>query len=96
MEHVEAIGSADITKIGVGVIIALVVIGVLLSMIITAVIGRVIILVVVIVLGIFVWQQRTSIKDNINAHKCDLSTTFFGIHLDAPDDVKRACNSATG
>jgi protein-S-isoprenylcysteine O-methyltransferase Ste14 len=91
-----AIGSADITKIGVGVIIALVVIGGLLSLLITAIIGRVIILVVVVALGIFVWQQRTSIQDSINAHKCDLSATFFGIHLDAPASVKQACNSPTG
>lgn len=96
MGPVQAINAGDITKIGIGVIVALVVIGVLLSLIITAIVGRIIILVVVVVLGIFVWQQRTSVQDSVNKHKCDLSATFFGIHLDAPDDVKRVCRSATG
>ena len=93
MTEVAALNAGDITKIGVGVIIALVVIGFLLSLVITAIIGRIIILVVVVVLGIFVWQQRSSIEDKVSKHKCDLSATFFGIHLDAPSDVKSYCKS---
>jgi hypothetical protein len=91
MSSVEALNASDITKVGVLVIIALVVIGALLSIIITAVIGRVIILVLVVVAGVLVWQQRTHIKDEINSKNCNLHATFFGIHLDAPDSVKRAC-----
>ena len=52
-------------------------------------------MVVVIVLGILVWQQRTSVQDEFDKHKCDLSATFFGIHLDAPDSVKQACAQHT-
>jgi protein-S-isoprenylcysteine O-methyltransferase Ste14 len=89
---VEALSSGDITKVGVIIIVALVLIGLLLSIVITALVGRIIILVVVVVAAIFVWQQRTHVRDQINAHKCDLNATFFGIHLDAPDSVKRACN----
>jgi protein-S-isoprenylcysteine O-methyltransferase Ste14 len=94
MATVEALDAGDITKVGVIVIVALVVIGALLSLVITALIGRLIILVIVLVLGIFVWQQRTHVKDQINSHKCDLNATFFGIHLDAPDSVRAACNKA--
>jgi|tagenome__1003787_1003787.scaffolds.fasta_scaffold15918115_1 protein-S-isoprenylcysteine O-methyltransferase Ste14 len=89
MSSVEALNANDITKVGVIVIVALVVVGALLSIVITAIVGRLIILAVVIVAGVFVWQQRTHVKDQIN--DCKLSVTFFGVHLDAPDSVKRAC-----
>ena len=86
---VQALDSDSIGKIGVGIIVALVVLGLLLSLIITAVIGRVIILVVVIGLGVLVWQQRSSLQDKID--KCELNATFFGVHVSAPDDVVKAC-----
>jgi protein-S-isoprenylcysteine O-methyltransferase Ste14 len=89
MSSVQALNSNDITKVGVIVIVALFVIGLLLSMVITAVVGRIIILVAVVVLAIFVWQQRTHIKDQFD--KCKLQATFFGIHLDAPDSVVKNC-----
>ncbi len=95
MNTVDALNAGDITKVGVAVIIALVVIGALLSLVITALIGRLIILAVVIVAAVFVWQQRGHVQDQINAHKCDLNATFFGIHLDAPDSVKQACKAHT-
>ena len=88
-----ALQSGDITKIGIGVIIALVVVGFVLSLIITAVVGRIIILVAVVALGAWVWQQRTSLKDDID--KCHLSTTFFGIHVSAPDSVIKHCQAIT-
>jgi hypothetical protein len=87
---VEALDAGDITKIGVGVIIALVVIGILLSLVITAIVGRIIILVVVVVLAVWVWQQRSSIEDKIGKHQCSL--TFFGMHLDPPDSLNKYCN----
>ena len=93
MSSVEALNANDITKVGVIVIIALVVVGVLLSLLITAVIGRLVILAVVVVAGVFVWQQRTHIKDEINSNKCNLQATFFGIHLDVPDSVRQACEN---
>ena len=86
-----ALQSDNITKIGIGIIVGLVVLGFLLSLIVTAVVGRVVILAVVVVAGVFVWQQRTHIRDKINRHDCSLSATFFGIHVDAPDDVVKAC-----
>jgi Na+/proline symporter len=95
MATVEALNAGDITKVGVIAIIALVVIGVLLSLVITAVIGRLVVAVIVIVLAIFVWQQRGHVKDSFDKHKCDLNATFFGIHLDAPNSVKQACKSNT-
>jgi hypothetical protein len=62
-------------------------------MVITAIVGRVIILAIVVGLGIWVWQQRGHVKDEINSHKCNLNATFFGFHLDAPDSVKQACHT---
>ena len=93
MAAVEALNVQDITKVGVIVIVALVVIGALLSIVITALIGRIIILVVVVVLAVLVWQQRGHVKDQVNSHKCDLNATFFGVHLDAPDSVRQACQA---
>ncbi|MDT4938591.1 MAG: hypothetical protein QOG80_2262 [Pseudonocardiales bacterium] len=86
-----ALDSTQIGKIGIGVIIALVVVGVLLSLLVTAVVGRIIIAIVVIVLGAVVWQQRASIQDKINKHDCKLSGSFFGFTVKAPADVVRAC-----
>jgi protein-S-isoprenylcysteine O-methyltransferase Ste14 len=88
-----ALNVQDITKVGVIVIVALVLIGIVLSFVITALVGRLIIALVVIVLAVLVWQQRTHVKDQLNTHKCDLKATFFGIHLDAPDSVQRACKA---
>jgi len=89
MTSVTALDSSQITKIGIGLIIALVVVGVLLSLIITAIVGRVIILVVVVALGVLVWQQRTVIEDHVK--KCQLDMTFLGFHVNAPKDVVQAC-----
>lgn len=89
MAYVGALDSGNITKIGVIVIIALVVVGALLSIVLTALVARVIILVVVVGLAILVWQQRTHIKDQIDS--CHLGATFFGIHVSAPQSVKDAC-----
>jgi protein-S-isoprenylcysteine O-methyltransferase Ste14 len=94
MSSVEALSSGDITKVGVIVIVALVVIGVLLSLLITAVIARIIIVIVVVALSVVVWQQRTHIKDKFD--KCDTRATFFGVHLDAPQSIKDKCRRLHG
>jgi protein-S-isoprenylcysteine O-methyltransferase Ste14 len=93
MDRVSALDANNITKIGVGVIIALVVLGVLISMLVTALIVRVVVVAVVVLLAVWVWQQRTSIQHKISKEKCDLSATFFGLHLDAPSDVRAYCRS---
>ena len=46
--------------------------------------------VVVVVLAVFVWQQRTSIEHHIAHHNCNFS--FFGMHLSPPDHLKRVCD----
>ena len=86
-----ALNSDNITKIGIVIIIALVVIGALLSIVLTALVARIIILVVVIGLAVLVWQQRTHIKDQVD--KCKLNATFFGVHISAPDSVQQHCRS---
>jgi protein-S-isoprenylcysteine O-methyltransferase Ste14 len=84
-----ALESNQITKIGVIVIVALVVIGLVLGMVVTAIVGRLLILVVVVVLSVLVWQQRTSLKNKID--DCKLNATFFGVHVSAPNDVVQSC-----
>lgn len=91
MSSVEALSSDDITKVGVIVIVALVVIGALLSFVITAVVGRIIILVLVVGLAVLTWQQRTHIKDRFD--DCKLHATFYGVHLDAPQSVIDRCRT---
>lgn len=91
MSNVDALNAANITTVGVVVIIALIVVGVLLSLLITAVIGRLIVATLVVVLAIVVWQQRDHIQDRVNKKVCDTNATFFGIHVDAPDSVRKAC-----
>jgi protein-S-isoprenylcysteine O-methyltransferase Ste14 len=85
-----ALNSDNITKIGLVIIVALVVIGALVSIVLTALVARIIILVVVVGLGIFVWQQRTQVKDDVE--KCKLDATFFGVHISAPESVRQHCH----
>ena len=85
-----ALSSDNITKIGLIIIAAVVLIGLLLSIVITALVARIVILVLVIGLGILVWQQRTHLKDKFD--NCDTQATFFGIHFDAPQSVTDRCN----
>lgn len=97
----EALDATDITKVGIGLIIAIVVIGLLLSLVISALIGRIIIAVIVIALGSFIWQQRSSVEDKINSYQdkinsyqkeaCNFNATFFGVHVSAPDHITQAC-----
>lgn len=91
--------AGDVTKLGVGIIIALVVIGVLVGLLITAIVGRLIIAVIVIGLAIFVWQQRSSVENKINDaknHACDFHATFFGVRLDAPQSIRAKCHQQLG
>ena len=84
-----SLNSDQIGKLGIGAIVAVVVIGLLLSVIISALVGRIIVLVVVVALGAFIWQQRSSIEDHVK--KCELNMTFFGYHVNAPKDVVTQC-----
>ncbi|MEO6886235.1 MAG: hypothetical protein ABI232_08135 [Jatrophihabitantaceae bacterium] len=91
MSSIAALDSDQIGKIGIGAIVAFVVIGALLSMVITAIVGRIVILVVVVALGVLVWQQRTNIQDHVK--DCNLKMTFVGIHIDAPQSVQQRCQN---
>lgn len=90
MSAVEGLQSSDITKVGIGVIIALVVIGFLLTMALNAIVARVVIVVVVSGLALLVWQQRSAVEDRIK--KCQLDTSFVGVHVQAPADVVTRCH----
>ena len=86
-----ALSSDNITKVGLTIIIAVVLIGALLSIVITALVARIVILVLVIGIAVLVWQQRTHLKDKFD--DCDLHATFFGVHFDAPQSVVDECNA---
>ena len=86
-----ALGSGDVTKLGVGLTVALVVVAVLIVLAVKALVVRVVTVVIVVVLGVLVWQQRQHVEDAYNTSSCDLGATYFGIHLDPPDSVRQAC-----
>lgn len=88
-----ALDVSGVRAIGTGTLIALAVIAVLLILFIKSLVGRIVVLVVVIALGVYVWQQRSSINDKLTKDKCQLSTTFFGFHVKAPSDVVQACRN---
>jgi Flp pilus assembly protein TadB len=90
-----AIDVGDVRNIGTGTLIALAVIALLLVLFVKNLIVRVVVVVVAIGLGIWVWQQRASIQDKLTKDKCQLSATFFGVHVRAPADVVQACRTHT-
>ncbi|MCU1690109.1 MAG: hypothetical protein JWN61_1902 [Pseudonocardiales bacterium] len=74
--------------LGIGIIVAVVVIGFIISALITAIVGRIIVILVVVALAVGVYTQRAQIRDSVN----DCDVTFFGIHLTPSDDnVRQAC-----
>ena len=79
-----ALDAGSITTIGVGAIIALVVIGILLSLVVTAIVGRIIILVVVVLLCVFVWQQRSRSIENEGQRAQVQPDLLRHAHLDPP------------
>ncbi len=86
-----ALTSGQVPKIGIGLLIGLVVVGVIVCFIVSTLVSRIVVAAVVIALGTYVWQQRTVIEHNVTAHKCQLNTQFFGIHVQAPQDVVQSC-----
>jgi hypothetical protein len=94
--HVSALDVGGVRNIGTGALIALVVVGLLLILVIKSLVGRIVIVVVVLALGAYVWQQRLTIEHRLTKDKCQLSTTFFGVHVRAPADVVQACRNRSG
>jgi len=86
-----ALDSGQIGKLAVGVIVGLVVLGVLVGLVLTAIISRLIILVIVVLLGLLVWQQRSTIEDHVK--NCNLTMSFFGATVHAPADVVQRCRN---
>ncbi len=72
-----ALDTDQAKALGIGVILAVLVIGLVISAVVTAIVGRIITIVVVVALAAFIWSQRASIESG--AKKCD--ATFFGVHL---------------
>lgn len=89
MSTVEALQSSDVNKVGVGLIIAVVVVGILVLLAVGALIARIIVLLVILGLGLVIWQQRGVVQDRIK--NCHLGTSYLGIKVQAPDDIIAQC-----
>lgn len=85
-----ALQADDVTSIGVGIIVVIVVLGFLLSLVFAKIVAKLIVLIIVVGLGFLVWQQRTSVENKIKDKACS-GYTFFGIHVDPPDSVAKDC-----
>ena len=88
----QALDASSITGISIGVIVVLVILGFVIGAIIAKLIVRAVVALVVVVLAIVVWQQRTHVRDEFNDKVCNANPTFFGVHIDPSDDVRRKCN----
>jgi|KBSSwiStaDraftv2_1062776.scaffolds.fasta_scaffold12904_8 hypothetical protein len=84
-----AVDTDQIKTIGIAAAVAFVVVGVLISFLITKIIAKVIVIVIFLALGGWVWQQRASIIDKVDA--CNLKPTFFGVRISLPEDVYKDC-----
>ena len=74
--------------LGIGIIVAVLVIGFIISALITAIVGRIVVILVVVALVVVVYTQRAQIKQSTS----DCDVTFFGVHLTpSDDDVRQAC-----
>ncbi|MGI8881715.1 MAG: hypothetical protein ACR2KJ_14665 [Jatrophihabitans sp.] len=84
----QALDTSQAKTLGIGVIIALLVVGAIISALITAIVARIVVLVVVVALAVVVWTQRADIESA--AKKCD--ATFFGVHLTPSNaELKKKC-----
>jgi hypothetical protein len=93
MVPVSALSSTSIGAVGLGTIAVVVVIGIVLALVISALIARALVVVVAVALAVLVWQQRSSIENAVENCKTNLS--FFGVHVDVPQHVRRDCRSVT-
>lgn len=74
--------------LGIGIILAVVLIGFVISAVITAIVGRVVVILIVAALAVVVYTQRAQIRESVN----DCDVTFFGVHLTPSDpEVRQAC-----
>lgn len=74
--------------LGIGIIVAVLLIGFIISAVLTAIVGRIIVILIMVALAAVVYTQRAQIKESVN--DCDVS--FFGVHLTPSDpDVRQAC-----
>ena len=87
-----ALDTSQADNLGIGLIVAVLVIGLLLVVLIGKLLVRAIIVVLMVVLAVVAWQQRHQVADA--AKKCD--ATFFGVHVTPHDPaVKRRCQDIT-
>jgi uncharacterized membrane protein len=89
---ITALDTDQAKTLGIGVVVALVIIGVLINLIVAKIVTRVIVLVVAVALAAVVWTQREHIQSA--AKNCDAS--FLGMHLTPSDPALKAhCEQVT-
>jgi len=87
-----ALDTSQASNVGIGVIVAVIVVGLLLVVLIGKLIARAIIVLLMVVLAVVAYQQRNQIADS--ARKCD--ATFFGVHVTPHNQaVKQRCLEVT-
>ena len=90
--ELSALDTTQADRVGIGVIVAVIVIGLLLLVLIGKLLARAIIVILMVALAIVAWQQRHQVADA--AKKCD--AMFFGVHVTPHDPaVKRRCQQIT-
>ncbi|HTZ43652.1 MAG TPA: hypothetical protein VMB79_07295 [Jatrophihabitans sp.] len=87
-----ALDTSQASNVGIGTIVAVVVIGLLLVVLISKLVIRAIVVVLMVVLAVVAFQQRHQLQHD--ARSCD--ATFFGVHITPHDQsVKQRCLEIT-
>jgi multisubunit Na+/H+ antiporter MnhE subunit len=88
----QGLHSDQISGLGIGAIIAIIVIGLLIAYFMTRLVVRIIVLALVIVLAVVVYQQRQSFLRTIDEHAKQCNATFFGVQIQSSNaTVRQAC-----
>ncbi len=89
---VSALDTSQVKTLGLGAVVAVIVVGLVISYLVTKIVTRIIVIALVVVLGFAVYNQRSRVLDGLDksAKKCDV--TFFGVHVQPSDpQIKKAC-----
>jgi uncharacterized membrane protein len=91
--HVSALDTSQVKTIGIGAIVAVVVIGLIISYLVTRIVAKIVTLVIVVVLAGVLYTQRAQVVDKLDKTAKNCNVTFFGVHVQASNDkVKQACD----
>lgn len=91
--QLEALETSQVKTVGLGAIIAVLVIGLLISFVVTKIVTKIITIVVVVALAALLWTQRQHVVDSLDKHAKNCDATFFGVHVESSNaQVRAACD----